>query len=219
MGEFKFEAITVLVILLPGFLAARIKQRLTVNREQSELDKIIEALLYSFLTYIIFTAITHTIPVALKTETKGEITRYFVEGPDLGRLALLLLIPLFLGIGMSFLANNDLLGRLFRWIRVSRRSWRDSIWSDVFHNFGGAVQVELADGRSVMGWLKYFSDRPEDSSVFLERAAWVDSDLELVYVAGPGIFLTKESGIRSVAFLDWIPEENKEKPPLSNVEV
>ncbi len=219
MAEFKFEAIIVLVILLPGFLAARIKQRLTVNREQGELDKVIEALLYSFLTYILFTVIARSFPIVVATETKAATTSYSLEPPGIGRLVLLLVIPVALGIGMSFAVNNDLFGRLFRWMRVSRRSWRDSVWDDVFHNFGEAVQVELLDGRSIMGWLKYFSDRPEDASLFLERAAWIDSDLKLIPIVGPGIFLTKESGIRSISFLDWAPEEAKDKPSLSGIEI
>ncbi len=186
MGEFKFEAIAVLVILLPGFLAASIKQRLAVNREQSELDKIIEALLYSFVTYVIFTALA---------------------------------IPIVLGVGMAYLTNADTLGRIFRWMRVSRRTWRDSIWTDVFYNFGEAVQVELADGRSVIGWLRYFSDTPDGASLFLERAAWVGPDLKPIEIKGPGILLTKETGIRSVALLDWTPEESTEKPTLTGTEI
>jgi len=54
-----------------------------------------------------------------------------------------------------------------------------------------------------MGWLKYFSDRPGDSSLFLEKAAWVTADYKLVPITGPGLFLTKDSGIRSISFLKW----------------
>ena len=142
MGEFKFEAIAVLVILLPGFLAASIKQRLAVDREQSELEKIIEALLYSFVTYVIFTALARTLPINFKVEVKGEIRSYSVEPPDVCRLLLLFVIPIVLGVGMAYLTSADTLGRIFRWMRVSRRTWRDSIWTDVFYNFGEAVQVE-----------------------------------------------------------------------------
>jgi hypothetical protein len=219
MGEFKFEAIAVLVILLPGFLAASIKQRLVINREQSELDKIIEALLYSFVSYVMFMAFARTLPVNFKVEIKGETASYSIEPPDILRLVLLLTIPIVLGVVMSYLTNADILGRLFRWMRVSRRTWRDSIWTDVFYNFGEAVQVELADGRSVMGWLRYFSDSPDGASLFLERAAWVGADLKPIEIKGPGILLTKESGIRSIAFLDWTPEETKEKPSLTGIEI
>jgi hypothetical protein len=54
-----------------------------------------------------------------------------------------------------------------------------------------------------VGWLKYFSDRSSEASFFLEHAAWVGADLSLVPIDGPGIFLTKESGICSVSFLNW----------------
>jgi hypothetical protein len=54
-----------------------------------------------------------------------------------------------------------------------------------------------------MGWVSYYSDDPNDASLFLERAAWVNSDTqELEPIHGPGILLTKEAGIRSVMFLD-----------------
>jgi hypothetical protein len=208
VAEFRLEAIAVLVLLLPGFLAARLEQRLAVSREQSDFDKIVEALLYSFMTYLVFTAFTRTLPVVVKAEQTGTVTSYRVEA-NLLRLALLAVIAVLLAVAMSFATNADLFGRFFRLVRISRRSWRDTIWSDVFHNFGGVVQVELSDGRSVMGWLKYFSDRPSDASFFLERAAWVDGNQNLIPIDGPGIFLTGDSGIRSVSFLNWNAENGR----------
>jgi hypothetical protein len=207
MAEFRFEVLAVLVLLLPGFLAARLEQRLAVHRDQTDLDRVVEALLYSFVSYLTFAGITRSFPVVLKVEQVGNVTSYRVQ-TDPARLALLAAIAIVLAVGMSFATNSDLFGRFFRWIRVSRRSWRDTIWSDVFHNFSGVVQVELSDGRSVIGWLKYFSDRSSEASFFLERAAWVAPNLELIEIDGPGIFLTKESGIRSVSFLNW--QEDKE---------
>ena len=176
MAEVKFEAIVILVILLPGLLAARLQQRLTVNRDASDLDKVVEALIYSFFTYLIFTAFFGVVPVSLIAVPEGNGTTGYYLQSDVGRLIFLPIIALALAIGMSFAANHDVFGRCFRFAKISRRSWRDSIWSDVFHNFGGAVQVELSDGRSVMGWLKYFADRPAESSLFLEHAAWVNDE-------------------------------------------
>jgi Family of unknown function (DUF6338) len=194
------------VVLLPGFLAARIEQRLTVNPKQTEFDKTIEALLYSFFIYLVFTAIFHSLPVSLKAEKVGETIHYSIVANAL-RLALLPLIALALSGVVSFAANNDYFGRIFRGLRVTRRTWRSSTWADVFHNFGGVVQVELLDGRCVLGWLKFFSDRPEDGTVFLERAAWVNADGGLEEIQGPGILLTQQSGIRSVMFLNASTEQ------------
>jgi hypothetical protein len=208
MPDFRFEAIAVLIILLPGFFAARIEQRLTVNPDQNEFDKTVEALLYSFFVYLVFTAITHSFPISVKIEKVGEANRYSIEASIL-HLALLPLIALVLATLTSFASNNDLYGRVFRWLRVTRRTWRETVWSDVFHAQTGVVQVELADGRCIMGWLKYFSDRPGNAkSLFLERTAWVTPDLQgTIPIPGPGILLTEASDIRSVSFLDWHEEE------------
>ena len=48
------QAFAVLLLLLPGFLSARIVQMLCARPKQTELDKIVEALLFSFFTYLIF---------------------------------------------------------------------------------------------------------------------------------------------------------------------
>jgi hypothetical protein len=211
MGEFRFEAITLLVILLPGFLAARIEQRLVVNPEQKEFDKTIEALLYSFFIYLTFTAINRSFPVSLTIIKAGDSSTYGINANPF-KLALLPLIAVALAALTAFASNQDLFGSFFRWLRVTRRTWRASTWSDVFHNYGGVVQVELADGRSVIGWLKYYSDRPENASLFLERASWVAAGTaERVIIEGPGIFLTSESGIRSVLFLHYDTTEPHEE--------
>jgi len=209
MPDIRFEVLTVLVVLLPGFLAARLEQRLTVNPKQSDFDKTIEALLYSFFVYLTYTAIFRSpLPVSLNAQKVGETVHYSIEANPI-RLAFLPLIAVVLSILVSFAANNDFFGRFFRLLRVTRRTWRSSTWADVFHSYSGVVQVELSDGRSVMGWLKYFSDRPEDRTMFLERAAWVDADGNLEEIQGPGILLTQKSGIREVMFLN----ASAESPP------
>lgn len=203
MGELRFEAITLLVILLPGFLAARIEQRLVVNPEQNEFDKTIEALLYSFFVYLSFTAIERSFPVSLDITKAGDSSTYAIHASP-WKLALLPLIAVALAALTALASNQDLFGRFFRLIGVTRRTWRASIWSDVFHSFGGVVQVELADGRSVIGWLKYYSDRAENASLFLERASWVQAgSTEPVSIDGPGILLTSECGVRSISFLRY----------------
>jgi hypothetical protein len=209
MPDFRFEAIGILVILLPGFLAARIEQRLVVNPEQNEFDKIIEALLYSLFVYVSFSAIFRSFPLSVTTEKVGEATHYSIDANPYHLAALIGLAVLF-AVLQSYAGTHDVWGRLFTSLRVTRRTWRASIWSDVFHNYGGVVQVELADGRSVMGWLKYFSDRPEQRSLFLERAAWVGDEQQVIPIPGPGIFLTQFSGIVSVSFLEWTEHSSEQ---------
>ena len=51
--------------------------------------------------------------------------------------------------------------------------------------------------RSVIGWIRNYSDEDETTELFLEDAAWVDTDGNEFPIQGPGILLTKSLGIES----------------------
>jgi hypothetical protein len=65
----------------------------------------------------------------------------------------------------------------------------------------------LSGDRKILGWLRYYSDEAKESSLFLESASWIsendDGTESEVPIDGPGILLTKESGIEYVMFLNW----------------
>jgi hypothetical protein len=88
-----------------------------------------------------------------------------------------------------------------RKVGLTQRTSRSSVWNDVFHMLGGTVQIGLSDGRTIRGWLRCYSDEPEDSTVFLEAAAWIGDDGEVFRIDGPGILLTRAADIKFVMFL------------------
>jgi hypothetical protein len=61
------------------------------------------------------------------------------------------------------------------------------------------LEVEIGDGRRLMGWLRYYSDEPQDSNLFLENAAWI-VDGDPVPIDGSGILITKRLGINWIGF-------------------
>lgn len=136
----------------------------------------------------------------MRVEPDGQAKLVSVQ-TRVGPLLWLGLIALAIALIVSISTNNDLHGRVLRKLRFTQRTARSSVWSDVFHYASGYVQVELVDGRNVLGWLRYYSDTPEESSLYLEDAAWIRPDNTKVPVKGPGILLTKESGIRTIMFL------------------
>lgn len=87
---------------------------------------------------------------------------------------------------------------------MTERTSRSSIWNDVFQfdRESQIVQVELSDGRSLQGVVRFYSDTAEESSVFLSNARWIGTEGEIVEVPGPGVLLTKEAKIVSISFLD-----------------
>jgi hypothetical protein len=100
---------------------------------------------------------------------------------------------------------------LLRRTRVTERTARKTIWNDAFQEIGGMVQVGISGDRKILGWLRYYSDEDEDPSPFLETASWVkngDNGEEVEQpINGPGISLTKDSGIEYVMFLNWAKQE------------
>jgi hypothetical protein len=203
MEHLSLEALSTLFVLLPGFLCARIVQSLCVRPKQTELDKVVESLVYSFVIYLVFVWISgYNSPIGIvATAETGAQKHYSVEfrTRGLGELAVIALILAFL---ISWIETNDISGKLFRRFKLTQRTARSSIWSDVFHEIGGVVHVELGDGRRVMGWLRYYSDEPSDRSLFLERAAWVGPERKLIAVKGPGLLITQDLGVRWIEFLD-----------------
>ena len=215
MSGVGFEALTVLLVLLPGFVAARIVQSLCVRPAQTELDKIVEALLYSFLIYVAFVSTLHRIPLKVVQETTIQGSRVYSPYVQNGDLLLLLGFSLVVGLAVSGSLTNDLHGRFCRFLRLTQRTTRSSIWSDVFHDFSFYVQVQFCDGRKVIGWPRYFSDTPDESSLFLEAAAWVKDDETLQNIPGPGILITKNMPIETIMFLKGDPVEQRSPQPPS----
>ena len=72
------------------------------------------------------------------------------------------------------------------------------MWSDVFHDITTFVIIEFTDGRRLRGWPRYFSDTPEEGSIFLEHAAWILDDVTPVEIEGPGILETNNLPIQTI---------------------
>lgn len=199
-------ALQILLILLPGFTAAYIVQLLATRAKQTDLEKIIEALLFSFLIYVSYSLIRHSaLPVIITQTPNGDAFQFH-------RINLIWLagLSLFFAFLMVLYVNKDG-ARFFRWIRLTERTSRSSIWNDTFQDVqqqvnpeaGSIVEVEIGDGRRVMGVVKFYSDTADECSVFLQSAAWIDEDATTeIPVNGPGILLTGNAKITSVSFLD-----------------
>jgi hypothetical protein len=196
-------ALQILLILLPGFAAAYVVQLLVLRGTQTDMDKVVEACLYSFLIYSAFVVLAHgvlpfdVIPAHLPTT---EATVVWHARRLLGLAAITLAFAL-AGVAYINLDGN----RIFRKVRLTERTTRRSVWNDIFEREAKTVQVvqvELTDGRSILGVLTYYSDSADDCSVYIEQATWVDSEGAKTPIPGPGILLTKNAAIKSISLLD-----------------
>ncbi|MFI5098711.1 MAG: DUF6338 family protein [Candidatus Acidiferrales bacterium] len=192
-----WDALFVLVILLPGFMCARIVDGIFIRPTQSEIGRLTEACLYSFLIYTAFA-------VTLRVDKLSQVK------PT--HLLALAAYSLALGLLIGGALHHDIPTRLLRLIHLTQKTSNYSVWNDAFRHFGGYVQVQLKDGRSVVGWLEFFSDRDDQKSVFLSDAAWVGAEGDAIPIDGAGVLLTADSGIETILFLRHVEKHEDDKP-------
>ena len=170
---------------------------MSAKTQQTELERVIEALIFSFFNYVFYVAVFGaSLPFDWSSTAAGGSQHYNVS---VYRWHLLSLtgIAILLGFGWGYIKGHDLLLKRLRKWKLTQRSSRESVWTDVFMNYGGTVQVGLGDGRSVLGWLKQYAESGDERALFLEKAIWVGEDAEPV-----GVLLTEKSEIKYVMFLD-----------------
>ncbi len=167
-------ALQVFLILLPGFSAAYVVQALATRRTQSDLERIIEALVFSFIVYVCYIPLNSgKLPFHIVHDPvgKGDDTVLW-EPTQLTRLAVVTAV--FALIAVIYIRFDG--NRLFRALRLTERTTRNSIWNDTLESEAfdnQPVQVELADGRNVLGVLLYYSDASEDA-ISLPDAGYLD---------------------------------------------
>lgn len=127
-------ALGILLILLPGFACSFMVQQLTVKAKQTEFDKLVEALLFSFILYLgTLPFFGSSLPLAWTESKQQGFTSYTIH---------LHWSQLFaLGLGATVLAllyavnsKYDLLHRMLRKLRLTERTSRVSVWNDAFQD-------------------------------------------------------------------------------------
>jgi hypothetical protein len=196
------QTLVALLLLLPGFLSARIASSLSSQGQRSDLERVIEALIFSFITYVFYLALFGT-SLPIDWAPSFQVHRW--------RIVFLALLACALGLIWGVVRSKDLALRPLRAMRMTERTSREFIWNDVFSNLEGSAQVGLKDGRNLVGWIGRYSDSGGERSLFLESASWVQEDGSLVKISGKGILLTDKAEIEYVMFLDDEFTSNKEE--------
>ena len=174
------QAVLALLVLLPGFLSARVVRMMSARSQQTELERIIEALISSFFTYIFFIFIFGSqLPIECSATAASNGATPYNFSVHRARLLSPVLIALLLGFVWGYIRGHDLLLKLLRKCGLTQHSSREFVWSDVFLNFRGNVQVGLGEGRSVVGWLEQYAEAGRGTHYLspagsLGRGRWAD---------------------------------------------
>ena len=203
-----FQALLALLVLLPGFVSARIARSISAPAAQTDVERILDALIFSFFIYILYLFLFGgTMPLEWSATVDAAKAAHYSLQVHYRRLTFLCFTPVLLGLFWGSLQHRDTVLALLRKWHLTDRTNAVSVWNDALKGHGGSVQVGLADGREVVGWLQQYSDADDERSLFLAKVAWVKEDGSRTMIPGPGILLTDKSEIRYIMFLDEEQDE------------
>jgi hypothetical protein len=168
------EALNILLLLLPGFLSGQIFYSLFKVGEIAVPKRVLDALLFSFVIYLLVSVFYQWEPLAQVKSTGGSLSFFFSTNTRVIVLSGLgvILIPIVVG----FLYFNDYLHFVLRKLKITTKTSRANTWNDAFLSQNRYVIVTLKDGRRIRGYPTMFSTDPEEGFVYLYNPAWVNDD-------------------------------------------
>ena len=188
------ESFSILIVLLPGFLSMTVLNAITVRQDRDNLAKLFEALAFSFLAYGSTAFVVSLIPRTGASETPGsEVSAFFMNGGGSTQIALMLGFALFYPIAIGTFITHDWHMKFLRMVRVTNKTARATMWSDVFtEQAGRSVVANLTDGTRILGWPLYYSDTPEEGSIYLYEPKWIDDNGNNIPMERHGILIKKD---------------------------
>lgn len=168
------EALNILLLLLPGLLAGQIFYSFFRLGEISVSRRMLDALLFTFVIYVLVSAFVTWEPLAQVTPSQGGLSYKFSANNGVIWLSLtaVVLAPIIVG----FFYFNDHVHGLLRKCRITTKTSRANTWNDAFLTQNRYVIVTLKDGRRIRGYPTMFSTDPEEGFVYLYNPAWVNDD-------------------------------------------
>jgi len=196
------ESLAIAVILLPGFLALRIRDALIATKPRPVKDAWLPALLFDLPIFLILLGVAQVKAFNL-TPTLVE------ESFNPMTILAALLIAGMIGLVAGGVEESGWLVGLASKLKITRKSWR-STWASGFREAEGRyANVVLRDGTQLYGWAKHYSATSAPGTLFLARGGPANDPVSIlspsgeeIDVDGPGVLIAPAAGITLVEFVD-----------------
>lgn len=173
---------------------------LTPASKRDNLQKVVTALIFSLVIYTIYAIIFKEHPVLLVEKTIDGEKQYSINFTG-HAIVFLLVVSMLIPLAISASIKHDWHMKFFRRFKVTDRTSRTNVWFDVFTDIKSYIVINFEDGRRLYGWPEYFSDDPEDKSLFLCHAAWIGDDGNFIKLDNRGILVTPNERIDTIEFV------------------
>lgn len=191
MGLASSETMSVLVFLLPGFVAAAVFYWLTSHPKPGAFERIIQALIFTILVQVMVKI--HFIAM--------EIMDWDFSWDEAGRLVFSTIVAIGLGLLAVYFLNKDIPHRYLRRIGVTRENSYPSQWYSAFDRHADCYLVlHLKGDRHLYGWPTEWPSRPDEGHFLIEEVEWLEGG-ERTPAKGVAGMLVPVSEVEMVEFL------------------
>ena len=169
MGEISKDVLSLLTQLMPGFLTAWVVYGLTTYTKPVQFERIVQALIYSFIVNTLVSILRQILLFAGKFMPLGAWD-HSVELIASASVAIALVILL------SFFMTNDAFFSLARRLRLTSRKPYPSEWYGAFATKPRYVVLHLEGSRRISGYPIEWPTEPTAGHFRLIDAAWLKDD-------------------------------------------
>lgn len=201
MPEIAKESIALFAYLLPGFLAAWVLYGFTSDPKPSQFERVIQALIFTFLVHAILPVIQFSFEYA------GQ-KLFFVRPWDNAAEELAKVFLAFaLGAILAFYTNNDAIHKWLRKNNLTTRTSFPSEWFGVFSETITFVVLHLNDDRRLFGWPKEWPNEADKGHFYIMDPSWVLEDGKELKLPGVEGILVAAKDVKWVEFISPAKEQ------------
>jgi len=138
--------------------------------------RLLDALMFSFIIYLLVSLFVSWEPLACVMEDEGQLKYIFNQNNRLIWLSIVAIV--FVPIIIGFFYFSDIVNAILRKLNITTKTSRTNTWNDAFLSQDRYVIVTLKDGNRVRGYPIMFSTDPEEGYLYLYNPAWVNDEKE-----------------------------------------
>lgn len=189
------DILALLTQLMPGFLTAWVVYGLTTYAKPSQFERIVQALIYSFIVSALVAVIEPLLLLAGRFVRLGT----WDHSAEVVSSAILAIA---LGLLLSYFMTNDAFFRCARWIGLTSRTPFPSEWYGAFAARPPRYVVLHLDGeRRITGYPMEWPTDPLSGHFKLTDAAWLDNENNEIQLNTNDSILIAAKQVEMVEFL------------------
>lgn len=206
MGETSKDVLALLTQLMPGFLTAWVVYGLTTYTKPPQFERVIQALIYSFLVNSVVALLEWTVLVV------GKFVRLGVWDKS-AELITSTVVALVLGLLLSYYMRNDSFFRLARRLKLTSRTPFPTEWYGAFATKPRYLVLHLTGGRRISGYPSEWPTEPSVGHFRLTDAAWLDDENRETGLSNDQSILIDAKQVEMVELLKSLDEMEKTDAP------